>query len=208
MPMALTSIGTLPAACAASVWSSAPPSHGDGADLGERLQDADLVVGGHHRDEHGLVGDRLAQLVEADEAVAVDAEPRDAPALALEPLERIEHRLVLGCDVTHVIAAVAAGVRRALDGEVVRLGRAAGEDDLARRRADERGDLGARALDRFLRLPAERVLAARGLPNSSVKYGSIASRTRRIDRRGGVVVEVDGLSLSWRGHRSGTQTRR
>ena len=81
--MAWTSIGILPAACAASVWSSAPRSCDDGADLGQRLQDADLVVRRHDRDEHGLVGDRRAQLVEVDEAVAVDAEPRDAPALAL-----------------------------------------------------------------------------------------------------------------------------
>ena len=42
----------------------------DGADLAERLQHADLVVGRHDRDEDRAFGDRRAQLVEIDEALA------------------------------------------------------------------------------------------------------------------------------------------
>ena len=41
----------------------------DRADLGDRLNHADLVVGGHDRDEDRLVGDRVAEIVEIDQAV-------------------------------------------------------------------------------------------------------------------------------------------
>ena len=44
---------------------------------------------------------------------AIDAEPRDPPAVALEPLERIEHGLVLGRHRDDVIAALAAARRAA-----------------------------------------------------------------------------------------------
>ena len=68
----------------------------DRADLGDRLDDADLVVGRHDRDEDRLVGDRGLQLVEADAAVLLHRQIGDAVAVLLEPLARVDHRLVLG----------------------------------------------------------------------------------------------------------------
>jgi hypothetical protein len=67
--------------------------------------------------------------------------------------------------------------RDALEREIVALGGATREDDLAWiPRPDHLRDLLARELDGGLCTPACVVLAA--LPNSSRKYGSIASSTR------------------------------
>ena len=104
----------------------------DGANFSERLQYADLVVCRHHRDEDRAFGDRSLQLVEVDEALCVDPQPGHPAAFALEPLARVEHRFVLGRHGDDVIAAIAEGMCDALDGEVVRFGRPAGEDDLLR----------------------------------------------------------------------------
>jgi len=54
MFIASTSSGILPAAWAASVWKKAFLLAADLADLGERLDDADLVVHRHDRDHHGF----------------------------------------------------------------------------------------------------------------------------------------------------------
>ena len=133
-PCALTSIGILPAACAASVWSSAPCSCAIAPISASGCSTPISLLAAITDTRTVSVGHRRAQLVEIDEAVGVDAEPRHAPALALEPLARVEHRLVLGRDGDDVIAAVAAArAAHALEREVVGLGGAAGEDDLARR---------------------------------------------------------------------------
>jgi hypothetical protein len=94
----------------------------DRADLRDRLQHADLVVGGHDRDEDRLVGDRVAQLVEADAAVLLDRQIRHARALLLELLAGVDDRLVLGHARDDVIALLAIHLGDALDREVVRLG--------------------------------------------------------------------------------------
>ena len=135
----------------------------DRADLGDRLQHADLVVGGHDRDEDRLVGDRGAQLVEADAAVLLHRQVGDARALLLELLARVDDRLVLGDAGDDVVALLAVHLRDALDRQVVRLGGAAREDDFLRVGADQIGDLLARVLHRFFGFPAERVVAARGV---------------------------------------------
>jgi hypothetical protein len=46
-------------------------------DLRDRMNRADLVVGVHERDEHGLVGDRLAHGFRIDHPVIVDREIGD-----------------------------------------------------------------------------------------------------------------------------------
>ena len=158
------------------------------ADLGERLQHADLVVGRHDRDRGSCRSVMArAQLVEIDEALRVDAEPRDAAALALEALARVEHRLVLGRDRDDVIAAVAQRVRDPFDRQVVGLGGAAREDDLARREAPMSAATCARArVDRLLRLPAVGVLPARGVAELLGEIRQHRLEHARIDGRGGV----------------------
>jgi len=62
---------------------------------------------------------------------------------------------VLGDLGDDVVAALAIHLCDALDGEVVRLGCARGEDDLLRRCANELGDLLARGFDSLLGLPTK-----------------------------------------------------
>ena len=151
----------------------------DRADLRDRLQHADLVVGGHDRDEDRLVGDRRAQLVEADAAVLLHRQVGDARALLLELLARVDHRLVLGDARDDVVALLAVHLGDALDREVVRLGGAAREDDLLRVGADQLGHLLARASRPPPPPPSRtRGCGSRRCRSAAVKYGSIASSTR------------------------------
>ena len=106
---------------------------------------------------HGL-GRHAAGLVRLDQ--------RDREALLLELLAGVEHRLVLGArahDVAAAAPARARGARHAEQRQVVGLGGAGGEDDLARRGADQRGDLGARRLDALLRRESRPVRGRGGI---------------------------------------------
>ena len=102
------------------------------------LNHADFVVRGHDRNQDRLVGDRVAQIVEIDEALVVDRQERDAEAFLLEMLAGIENRLVFGDARDDVIALFAIHPGHTLDGQVVGFGRAAREDDFAMIGADQR----------------------------------------------------------------------
>ena len=67
-----------------------------------------------------------------------------------------------------------------------------GEDDLLLGRADQLGHLLARLLDRRLGLPAEGVVARRGVAEVLPQVGQHRLQHARVERRGGVVVHVDG----------------
>ncbi len=107
----------------------------DGADLGHGLDGPDLVVGVHDRDQDGLVGDRLADIVRVDEAVGVDGQIGNLDASLLEELGGVQHRVVLDGGGDDVVALLLAGKADPKQGLVVGLGSAAGEDDLFRERA-------------------------------------------------------------------------
>ena len=104
-----------------------------------------------------------ASASEVDPAAGTGADARDPKALALEPVARAEHRLVLdpGGDDAVGAGSVARGPRRALHREVVALAPAAGEDDLARLAAAHVGDGLPCGLERRLRGPRGRVHARR-----------------------------------------------
>ena len=173
----------------------------EGTDLGDRLDGPDLVVREHDGNEDRLVGDRCAQLVEGDAAVLLDRQVRDAVALPLEALASIEHGLVLGATGDDVIAFVLVKFGDPLDGEVVRLGGAGSEDDLLAVSAQERGDLLARLLHRFLGAPAEGVAAARRVAELGGEVGHHRLEHPRIEGSRGVVVEIDGQLEHRRGPR-------
>ncbi len=106
----------------------------------DRHDGADLVVGPHHGGEGdvlGVAGDGFAQSVRVDPSVCVDREVLDRGALVLaEPVDGVEDGVMLdgaGQDAGAVACrvGVAAGPVQALDREVVGLGAAGGEDDLA-----------------------------------------------------------------------------
>ena len=64
----------------------------DLADLGDRLQHADFVVGVHDADQDRLVGDGRLQLVEIDQAVGLHRQIGHAHAVLFEPLAGVEDR--------------------------------------------------------------------------------------------------------------------
>ena len=125
------------------------------------------------------------------QAVLLHRQVGDAVAVLLEPLAGVEDRLVLGDARDDVVALLAVHLGDALDREVVRLGRAAGEDDLLRVRADQIGDLLARLLDRLFGFPAERMVAAGGVAEVLGEVRQHRLDDARIDRRRRVIVHVD-----------------
>ncbi len=195
MPSASTSSGILPTACAASLWKSTSRSRADARDLRERLERADLAVRRSDGDEHGARLDRLRDVGGIDAPLAVDRQQREARAAARERARGVEHRGVLGGDADEVVARLRVRRERALEREVVALGGAAREDDLARvARAERLGDPLARELDCGLGAPAVAVRATRGVAEVLAPVRRHGLDHARIDGGGGVVVEVDRLA--------------
>ena len=110
-------------------------------DLPDRLDGADLAVGRHDRDEHRVVADRPRHRVRVDAPVAVDTHVGDGPSPLLEVAARVDQRNVLDRGGDDVPAGGALG--QALDGEVVRLGGAGGEDHPRRRPREQPRHLGS-----------------------------------------------------------------
>ena len=73
--------------------------------------------------------------------VFLDGKVGHPEAILLEPLARVQDRLVLSLRRDDVAPTILVEPRGALDGQIVRLGRAGGPDELLRVALDERGDL-------------------------------------------------------------------
>ena len=107
------------------------------------------------RDQDGLVIHGALEIFEIDQAVLLHRHVGHAVAIFLQALAGIEHGFVLGDRGDDVIALFAVHLGDALDGEVVALGGAGGEDDFFRGRADQLGDALARGLHAFFGSPSE-----------------------------------------------------
>src|SRR5216683_6277262 len=66
------------------------------ADLCEWLDNTDLVVRRHHRDQQRLLGEHRRQSVERDQAACFDRQISDTETLALKLKAAFEHAFVLG----------------------------------------------------------------------------------------------------------------
>ena len=167
------------------------------ADFADGLQGANFIVGRHDGDEERPgVFDGAAEIVEADAAFGIDREDGDAAALLRQPCTGIEDGFVLGglgddVDGTPRIGS-ASGFNSALDGEVVALGGAGGEDDFFGRSAEEAGDLSASGFDGLFGGPAKGVAAAGGVAVDVGQERQHGLKHARIDARGGLVIHVDG----------------
>ena len=144
------------------------------------------------RDQDRLVVHGALQVVEIDQAVLLHRHVGDAVAVLLQALAGVEHGLVLGDRGDDVVALLAVHLGDALDGEVVALGGAGGEDDFFGGRADQLGDALARGLHALFGGPAEGVIAAGGVAELLHEVGQHLFQHPRIHRGGGVVVHVDG----------------
>ncbi len=83
------------------------------------------------------------------------------------------------------------GLGGSQDREVVRLGRAAGEDDVGGAPADSPCDAFPRRFDGVIGLPAERVSLARRIPEFLAEIGEHGFEDSVVDRGRRVVIEVD-----------------
>ena len=109
-------------------------------ELGDRLDRADLVVGEHDRDEDRPVVELRLELVRVHPPVPVDRQLDDLEAELLEVAEGVPDRVMFDRRGDDPVAAGLAGPGRALQREVVRLGPARGEDDLAAAGVEPGGD--------------------------------------------------------------------
>ena len=126
---------------------------GDGRELLDGLDGADLVVGEHDRRHDGVRADGCLEGRGIDQAVLVDVEVGDLEALLLEELGGVQDGVVLDLGGDEVLALlVLVGVHDALEGPVVCLGAAGGEEHLVGvGGVDHAGDVLTGLLDGVLR---------------------------------------------------------
>ncbi len=106
----------------------------------------------------------------ASRSITPSASTRDDRAA--DRLDRVQHRVVLD---RAADGTPARRGRRADDGQVVGLGAGRGEHDLAGLRTERLGDRVAGLVDRACRAARATACAPDGLPNRSVRNGSIAA---------------------------------
>ena len=160
------------------------------ADLGDVVDRADLVVGVHHGDEHGVVAHGRLDRGGVGAALGVDADDRQLRALALELLGAVEHGVVLDGGGDEVPAARAPRAERPAQREAVRLRPARGEHNLPGARPQPGRDHRPRLVERLPRPLRLHIDRGRVMP------ALLEPRPHRLDhgrvgRRGGGVVQVD-----------------
>ena len=100
-----------------------------GAELRDVGDGSDLVIDVHKRYENGVRPQDLGKAFGGDRSVAVRTDAINVEALGFEPGRSVQDRLVLQSRRDDVRAAILAGKRGSLHGEIDRLGRAGGPDD-------------------------------------------------------------------------------
>ena len=159
-------------------------------DLPDGLDGADFVVGVHYGHQNRLGRDGLLHLLGRYHAHTVDGKVSHRPSLAFQVAADLLHGRVLDGRSDDVVARVPVRPRHAPDRVVVGLGAVAGEDDLVVVAAKHPSKLPPCQLDAFPRRPAEGV-AAGGVTEVAVDVGRHGLCHLGVDRRGGIVVQVD-----------------
>ncbi len=127
------------------------------ADRSEGLQilhRPDLVVHVHDAHKEGVRPDGLLHVLRVEDSGGARIEPRYLKALPLEEVGRVKDGLVLERVHDDVLLLPLVRERSALEGQVVALRGAGGEDYLAGVGVDERGDIVSRLVDGLGGLPA------------------------------------------------------
>jgi len=160
-----------------------------GGDLRNRLQYAGFVLRVDHRHKADTVADDATCLINIDAAVVTDLDAMNGVAFSCQQIARLVRRRMLdraGDD--GALAAVRFDA--AANGDVVRFGPAAGEDNLIGFRADQRGDMAARDRHRILCCMAKRI-ARRRVTVLLAQERQHGVEHAGGDRRRRVVVEID-----------------
>ena len=161
------------------------------ADLRDGLQDADLVVGRHDGNQNRLVGNGAAKIVEVDQAIFPDRKNADLKAVLFQALATVPDGLVLGGQADNVVPLLPIHLGHALEGQVVGLGGAGGEDDLLGRCVDQIGNLAAGFIDSLFRLPAKLMIAARRVAIHLGKERQHLLEDSRVHRRRSMVIHIN-----------------
>ncbi len=134
----------------------------DRPDLRDRLDGPDLIVGGHDRDQAGVLPDRRLQLPDIDDAVLMDRKKSHLESFLLQPLQGVEDGMVLKRGGNDVLFALSlSDLRSRPQGLVVGFAPAGGKEDLLRVRVDHSRDLLACLLQGLLGLLPDRIEAGR-----------------------------------------------
>ena len=156
---------------------------------GDILHHPGLVVGQHDRQElrpHRQCRDKIIVI---NPAVGIDGDFAQLPALTGKLGRRLEHAGML--DGTDRQPPGLQGSSSTFQEEVVRLAAAAGKDDFGGVRIDRRRHLLARLIDGPTGRPPE-LMATRRIAAQALKPGQHGRQDSRIERRRGVMVEIDG----------------
>ena len=127
------------------------------AQLGHGLDGANLVVGQHDTHQDRLVGDCCVDVVGVHPAVAVNRQLDDLEPELLQVAQRVADGVMLDARGDDPVAARLARPGGTLEGQVVGLRPARGENDLARLGVHQPGHSLVRVIQRSSRLPAERM---------------------------------------------------
>ena len=172
-------------------------SLGNAAQGGQGLHDAGLVVRSHHRHDGGLAvnkGESFINLRHATVLAAHDAK-FDAGIITHHALGGARDGVMLDGTNDDVGAVVFAKKRPggARNGEMSGLGSTTGENDFVNLASDEGGHLVTRFFYRLSRAPS-RVVRPRGISDDTVRPRCHGLGYLGAARRGGGVVEVEGLA--------------
>ena len=146
----------------------------------------------HHAHEDGAGRDGLAHIVRVNHPSVVHGQASDFRAQSLQEPARLKNGRMLDLGRDQVIAFVPEREERAFDGMVVRLRAATGEDNFARRAAEQRRDLAACCLQSLPRRRACPVMAGRVPVVFTPEWPHGLGHFRR-NRRAGVTIKVDAV---------------
>ena len=161
---------------------------GDGSDLLDGLDGADLIVGHHDADEGGVGADGRFHVLGADVALGSGLDIGHFKAQTLQRSHAVHDGMVLkgaGDEVLLVLAGLGEG--RALHGPVVGLGAAAGEEDLGGGSVDGLCHLCAAGVHELFGFVADAVMAAGVAAGTAQCFDHDGQHFRRAGRGGGVV---------------------
>ena len=126
-------------------------------DLIDRLEGADLVIGIHDTDENGIVSQCGLDVRGVHPAPSVNANAGHLKPQLLQPFERTQHRKVLYLRGDQVFSVFLPGQGRTDDGQIVRLGASAGENQVFRAAFETFGHGSGSRAQCFTGPPSERV---------------------------------------------------
>ena len=160
----------------------------DGNNLFNGKDDTALVIGHHHRNHGGIFSDGFMDLMDIQLSGAIHGNPSDLHTAFLKHLPIFDIGRVLDGRGDYMTFA-GLGLQGAVEGGVVALSAATGENNFARFGIDQRRHLRAGVIDRFSYLVTEGIGAGRIAPLLGEKRQHRLHHLR-CDPRGGVVVKI------------------